>query len=282
MKMLFQSEWERQRIDQWWGSLRTFRCVDKDAIGVTDTVNLLVVTAFSVGFLHTLLGPDHYIPFVAMSRCNRWSARKTVLVTSLCGFGHVLGSLLIGSIGLLLGTALFRLEALESFRVEGAAWLLIGFGMAYLTWGLVHAARGTPHTHLHAHADGTIHSHPHRHDVAHQHLHHGVEIGGDDAESDVQSPGYSITPWILFLIFAFGPCEALIPLLMYPAAESNLTTIMMVVTAFTLATLGTMIATVMLMVFGLRVIRFPDLHRFGHAISGLAILICGALVKSGL
>jgi hypothetical protein len=69
---------------------------------------------------------------------------------------------------------------------------------------------------------------------------------------------------------------------MYPAAESDLATVMMVVTAFTLATLGTMIAAVMLMVFGLRVIRFPDLHRFGHAISGLAILICGVLVKSGL
>ncbi len=249
---------------------------------MTDTVNLLVATAFSVGFLHTVLGPDHYIPFVAMARCNRWSAKKTVVVTSLCGFGHVLGSLLIGSIGLLLGTALFRLEALEAFRVEGAAWLLIGFGMAYLTWGLVHAARGTRHTHLHAHADGTIHSHPHRHAAAHQHLHRGVEIEQNADDSEEQSPGYAITPWVLFLIFVFGPCEALIPLLMYPAAESDLTTIMLVVAAFTMATLGTMVAAVMLMVFGLRALRFPDLHRFGHAISGLAILVCGALVKSGL
>lgn len=246
---------------------------------MTESVSILVATAFSVGFLHTLVGPDHYIPFVAMARCNGWSARKTLWVTSLCGVGHVFGSVVIGSIGLLVGAALFRLEMLESYRSEGAAWLLIGFGIAYLTWGLVHAFRGVPHAHLHAHPDGTVHCHAHQHDVTHQHVHSGVEVG--EAFGGNPDASRLVTPWFLFLIFVFGPCEALIPLLMYPAAESDVLAIVMVVGAFSVATVGTMLAAVMLMVFGLRVVRLPELHRFGHALSGLAILVCGTLVKSG-
>ena len=57
---------------------------------MTAEVSLLVFTAFSVGFLHTILGPDHYIPFVAMSRSNKWTARKTALITALCGVGMLL------------------------------------------------------------------------------------------------------------------------------------------------------------------------------------------------
>ena len=84
-------------------------------------VSILVATAFSIGFLHTLLGPDHYVPFVAMARCNRWSAAKTLVITSLCGIGHVLGSVIIGTMGLLVGTALFQIEAFEALRGDGAA-----------------------------------------------------------------------------------------------------------------------------------------------------------------
>ncbi len=248
----------------------------KGRFNVAGDVSILVATAFSIGFLHTLLGPDHYVPFVAMARCNRWSAAKTLVITSLCGIGHVLGSVIIGTMGLLVGTALFRIEAFEALRGDGAAWLLIGFGLAYLTWGLVQAVRGISHTHLHSHPDGTVHTHLHQHDSAHCHVHDGVEILEPTTRAS-----QTMTPWILFLIFVFGPCEVLIPLLMYPAAESDLLTIVMVVAAFSVATVGTMLASVMLMVFGLSFLRFPDMHRFSHAISGFAILVCGALVKFG-
>lgn len=240
-------------------------------------VSILVVTAFTVGFLHTLLGPDHYVPFVAMARCGKWSTKKTLVVTALCGVGHILGSLVIGSAGLLLGSALFQLELLEAFRGDGAAWLLIGFGVAYLSWGIIRAIRDVPHTHLHSHVDGTVHTHLHQHDLEHRHVHDRVE-----SEDSPNPRSRSLTPWVLFLIFAFGPCEVLIPLLMYPAAESNLWAIVMVVGAFSVATVGTMLAAVMLFLLGLNFIRFPDMHRFSHAFAGLAILVCGGLIKLGL
>ena len=41
------------------------------SVGWTDMnidLGLLLLTAASIGFIHTLLGPDHYLPFVAMWR----------------------------------------------------------------------------------------------------------------------------------------------------------------------------------------------------------------------
>jgi ABC-type nickel/cobalt efflux system permease component RcnA len=239
-------------------------------------VSILVMTAASVGFLHTLLGPDHYVPFVALARCRGWSPRKTFSVTALCGLGHIAGSVAIGAIGLLLGTMVMRLQILESWRGDAAAWLLIGFGLAYLTWGLVMAFRDLPHSHLHYHSDGTSHRHPHRHHTDHLHGHSAGRNSGNHGDRR------SLTPWILFLIFLFGPCEVLIPLLMYPAAESNVLAVVAVVAAFAVTTIVTMVACVMLMVFGLNFVRWPAVHRYSHAVAGLAVLTCGILVKSGL
>ena len=50
------------------------------------------------------------------------------------------------------------------------------------------------------------------------------------------------TPWALFIIFVFGPCEPLIPVLMYPAAHANWLAVTAVCLAFGLATIGTMLA----------------------------------------
>ena len=116
-------------------------------------LGLLVITAASIGFVHTLLGPDHYVPFVAMSAARRWSRARTLWITGLCGLGHVLGSVAIGAVGIAIGVSLHELEWLEGFRGDVAAWLLTAFGLAYLAWGLKKAWRARPHTHEHLHAD---------------------------------------------------------------------------------------------------------------------------------
>ena len=38
---------------------------------------VLLVTAAFIGFLHTLLGPDHYLPFIVMGKAKKWSMLKT-------------------------------------------------------------------------------------------------------------------------------------------------------------------------------------------------------------
>ena len=37
---------------------------------------LLVVTAASVGFFHTLFGPDHYLPFIVMAKSGNGPSGK--------------------------------------------------------------------------------------------------------------------------------------------------------------------------------------------------------------
>ena len=41
----------------------------------------LLGTAAVIGLFHTLLGPDHYLPFIAMTKARRWSTARTALVT---------------------------------------------------------------------------------------------------------------------------------------------------------------------------------------------------------
>ncbi len=80
------------------------------------TLGTLILTAAGLGVLHTVTGPDHYIPFIAMSRVGRWSVAKTLMVTLLCGVGHVAGSVLLGAIAIALGWTLGGMEALEASR----------------------------------------------------------------------------------------------------------------------------------------------------------------------
>jgi ABC-type nickel/cobalt efflux system permease component RcnA len=228
---------------------------------------VLAGTAATIGFVHTLLGPDHYLPFIVIARARQWPLPKTLFISLLCGLGHVLSSVVIGFVGIALGLAVFRIEGIESFRGSLAAWLLIGFGLAYFVWGLRKAIQNKPHKHLHLHADDVEHEHTHTHrQGAHAHIH------DDKAKS-------TLTPWILFTIFVFGPCEPLIPLLMYPAAEHNIAGVVLVTLAFGVVTITTMLAIIAAASLGVRFIRLGFLEKYVHAIAGAMIFVSGISVQ---
>lgn len=227
---------------------------------------VLAATAASIGFFHTLLGPDHYLPFIVMSRAGRWSTLKTALVTFLCGIGHVGSSVLLGFVGVALGLAVTRLEMVESVRGNLAAWILIAFGLLYFVWGLRKAWKGQTHEHWHSHEDGDYHTHKHSHVGEHVHVH------------SEDSPA-SITPWILFTIFVFGPCEPLIPILMYPAAKESLMGLVWVVGVFGAVTVGTMLSVVLISSYGVSFLPLGRLERYTHALAGLTICLCGLAIK---
>lgn len=226
----------------------------------------LLSTALSVGVIHTLLGPDHYLPFVAMAQAGSWSRRKALTVTALCGIGHVAGSVVLGLVGIAFGLSLASLEAFESSRGSLAAWGLILFGLIYMTWGIRRGSRGHTHTHLHTHADGTLHLHEHDHRGGHLHPHS-------------QGASRSITPWVLFVIFLLGPCEALIPLLMFPAATESLGALFLVTGTFGAATIGTMLAAVLAGLEGVERLPFRGMERYAHSLAGLTILLCGVAIQ---
>jgi nickel/cobalt exporter len=226
---------------------------------------ILIITAATVGFVHTALGPDHYIPFIAMSKARNWSIRKTVLITSACGVGHVLSSVVIGLIGIGFGVAISHLELIESTRGEIAGWLLTAFGLVYLIWGLRRAYKNKAHAHFHSHADGTVHLHEHGHHGNHSHIH-------DDEKKN-------ITPWILFTIFVFGPCEALIPLVMYASTSQTFAGVVLVASVFGIATILTMLTVVVISLYGINLVNFGKLERYTHALAGGLILFCGLMIS---
>jgi ABC-type nickel/cobalt efflux system permease component RcnA len=239
---------------------------------MTPDIVALALTAATIGTVHTAIGPDHYLPFVMLSRARNWGARRTALITLACGAVHVAGSVVLGLIGVAAGIMLKRMELIESFRGDLAAWSLLAFGLCYLVWGVRRAARDRSHSHWHTHADGLVHAHGHTHRREHAHVH-------------AERAGAGITPWALFLVFAFGPCEALIPVLMYPAAASNIAGLVFVTAVFAVATLATMLTLVMAGRWGLSALSggaSQRMQRYSHALAGGAISLCAGGMLVGL
>ncbi len=230
-----------------------------------NTIFLLSVTAVSIGFFHTLLGPDHYLPFIVLSEARKWSLRKTMIITFLCGLGHVLSSVVLGMIGIAVGISVNKLVDVESFRGNIAAWLFIAFGLVYMIISLRNLYRKKKHTHHHFHYGSDDHAHEHDHQKDHIHVH----------EKDVAKT----TPWILFLIFVFGPCEPLIPILMYPAAENNIAGVITVSVLFSVVTIATMMGVVLAFKLGLSRINLKPVERYSHVIAGAVIFLSGIAIQ---
>jgi nickel/cobalt transporter (NicO) family protein len=205
----------------------------------------LAGAAASVGALHTL-APDHWVPFAALSRAQKWSAGKTACVTFLCGFGHVTVSALLGLLGLAFGRAVFESAGQKMEAVAGI--LLVGFGLAYGVWGLRRAAGRRVHGHAHAHYD-------HVHDAS------------------------RMTAWSLFLLFCADPCVAVIPLL-FAAAPLGTAPTVGIVLLYEAATIGTMIALVLPARAGISRLRFPWLDHWGDALAGGLIAATGVVVMA--
>jgi nickel/cobalt exporter len=302
---------------------------------MNEQILVLCLSAASLGFIHTALGPDHYVPFIVMSRARNWTTLKTAIITMLCGIGHVGSSIIIGAIGIAAGIGLSRVEGVEGSRGDYAAWAFLIFGYVYMIWGMKKA--GLPlkkiiisgiitgiifyiiyfikgnglnfavfftsfipvtglllfavlsglgglvifyifvlsgkylrHVHIHAHPGGVIHKHEHVHSADHDHIHKNNNSA-------------NLTPWILFLIFVLGPCEPLIPFLMYPAAKHNTLGIVAVSLVFSIVTILTMIVIVLVFSLGIRSLSFGKLEKYTNAVAGATILLSGcAIIFLGL
>jgi nickel/cobalt exporter len=218
---------------------------------------VLLFSSLSVGIIHTLLGPDHYLPFIVLARSRSWSTTKTMLITLCCGLGHILSAVVLGMLAVSFGLMLNRLDIIESFRGEIAAWLLIGFGFAYGIWGIRQAVRTRPQLHL------------------------SLDDLNKNYVSGNSSNGFKeLIFWILFIIFVLGPCEPLIPLIMYPVVQGSLFNTILVTLFFSVGTLGTMLAVVLITVYSTKkMVRFRSLSRFGNALAGMVIGSCGLAIK---
>jgi nickel/cobalt transporter (NicO) family protein len=236
---------------------------------MNNSIALLSVTAISIGFLHTILGPDHYLPFIVLSQAKKWTLRKTMIITFFCGIGHVLSSVILGLIGIGVGISVTKLVSFESVRGNVAAWLFVAFGFVYMIISIRNLIKKRKHTHSHFHFNSGKHIHEHDHHDDHSHIH--------------QEEGFKTTPWVLFLIFVFGPCEPLIPLVMYPASKSNFHGAVIVAILFSVTTIAAMMSIVLAFNLGLNKINLKPVEKYSHVIAGAMILCSGlAIIFLGL
>ena len=199
-----------------------------------------------------------------MGKARRWSMLRTSVVTLIAGTGHVLGSVVLGMIGVAAGLGIQKVSQVETVRGDLAGWLFMAFGLVYMVWGLRRAWLNKPHSHPHFHLDGTSHDHVHIHKGEHLHLHEGEKK--------------NITPWVLFVIFVLGPCEPLIPIVMYPAARGDWGELLVTVLVFSVVTILTMLALVLGTLFGLNLMPLGKMERYMHALAGGTILFSGASI----
>jgi hypothetical protein len=222
----------------------------------------LLAAAFGVGVAHTLLGPDHYLPFIMLAKARGWSRLQTIAITSICGLGHIASSVALGGLGIAFGLAIGQIDSLESGRGPLAAWALVAFGVAYALWGLRHALRRRKGIEAHVHGEGV---HIHTHGLSpHGHEHHEV--------------GANTTFWTLFIIFVLGPCEPLIPLFALPASQGRWDVAVLTAVVFAIATLISMVGATLAGIQGLRMLKLGPLEQWSHVIAGCVIAAAGLSV----
>ena len=220
---------------------------------------VLIMSAITIACLHTVTGPDHYLPFIALSKSRGWSLGKTIGWTIVCGCGHVWSSVLLGLGGAAIGWSLSKISWLEGIRGGIAGWVMLCFGLVYGIWGLYRAYKNNPHKHFDLEDNGELYVYEHKH-----------------GEAVIPKDRHRVTPWVMFIIFLLGPCEPMIPLLYFPAAKNSWSGMVLLIIIYTVCTLATMLVMVLLGYYGTSFLKTEKLERYMHALGGLTIFICGA------
>jgi len=199
---------------------------------------ILVICALSVGALHAL-APDHWLPFVMIAKAQKWSQRRLAVMVFFAGLAHVLSAFLIGLGGMALGVTFNQAVRFDSARANIFSYLLIGFGLAYMIYGI------------------------RKWKAAH-------------APEDNQSR--SLVGWILMALLVFGPCEPLIPVLFLGSLHGGWHAVTLCA-LFSIATLGTMFIVSALAYRGLSLKNVPLLRNFSPVMAGGAIAAAGIIVR---
>jgi len=139
----------------------------------------IVVTGFTIAFLHAAI-PTHWLPFVLTGRAQKWTRGKTLLVTAVCGSGHVLFTAVLGFLVAWLGFAINERLGAWFPRIAGGA--LLAFGLFYVY------RQFSGHGHGHSHMFGGHDHHDHADHDDHDHGAHGgplVDTGHGSIELSV-------------------------------------------------------------------------------------------------
>lgn len=224
---------------------------------MTPELYYLIMTAVLISFIHTLTGPDLYLPFIALSKANNWTVSKTVFWTVVCGIGHIGSSIVLGLGGVAIGWSLRTITIIEDVRGGIAGWLMLTIGCLYMIYAFIHIRNNKRHKHFDVQGN-EMYVYEHK-----------------DGEMVLPGERKKVTPWVMFIVFLLGPCEPLIPLLSFPAAQHSVTGIILLISLFTLFTLLTMVALVLLGFYGLGFFKTDRLEKHVHVLAATTLIMCG-------
>lgn len=197
----------------------------------------------SVAVLHAL-APDHWMPFATIARVQKWPKSRLLWVTFIAGVGHVAISIIFSIIGIALGFSLSKLKGVEGHRGEVALWLLIGFGLAYMIWGIKQAK--------------------------------AKKYRDIDAE---KLKAKTVATWTIFAVLVLGPCEPFVPLI-FLGYNYGYVGLLSVSIIFSVITIAMMLLQSLFAFMGLELIRSDFAERYSHALAGLVIALTGIFVMA--
>ena len=131
---------------------------------------IAVATGFAAGLLHVFVGVDH---LAALAPIAVKDPSRATLTGAKWGFGHGLGVLIVGGIGLAFRSTI-DVEAVSAWAEVAVGFMLIAIGF----WAIIKSRRVEVHQHSHEHAKET-HQHLHAHkpeDTTHRHAALGVGL----------------------------------------------------------------------------------------------------------
>ena len=206
-----------------------------------NSIWILLVSTLSVAFLHAL-APDHWMPFAAIAKAEKWSKARLLWITFISGIGHVGISIIFSIIGILLGFSLSKIKGIEGQRGQVVLWLLIGFGIAYMIWGIKKAREQKRKV-----------------------------IDEEKLKAE------TVAVWTMFAVIVLGPCEPLVPLafLGYNYGWVGVITVSII---FSMVTIIMMLVQSLLAFMGIQLIKSDIAERYSHAFAGLVIALTGVFV----
>lgn len=224
----------------------------------------LLLGTLTIAALHALI-PSHWLAFALVGRTQRWSRRRTLLVTMLAGSGHALLTIVLGMLVATVGKGLLHTI---SPRAEHAATsgVLILLGLYFLVPALARRWKGEAHHEHAAEEDHDAESH-----AGHTHTHHAPDTLAQRLGASPSVMG------ILILGMTLSPCLDLLSVYVAASALSwgSLLLISLLMAATTVAIMSLL---VWLALRGLELLRLEWLERNEGLVVGVLLILLGILL----
>ena len=203
----------------------------------SQAIPYIILISVGIAVVHAMI-PTHWLPFVLVSRAQKWSLRKMLSIVALAGLGHV-GS--TTAVGFLIAWIGWRVsEVVEGIVGPIAAGILILLGMLYIALYFKELGHGHHHGH----------------------------------PAELSDKGAILS---LIAILTFSPCEAMLPIY-FAASPLGWYMIILLSVFVALGTVGGMMILTYLAYRGIESIRFANLEHYEKLILGLLMTLLGIIV----